>query len=122
MEKLSYKSFVWPRNPHTYKEESFRDGEYRKNDAGEDVFQGMGLLSRTITAEGVFFGERAYEDFRALAELVNSTEPGNLEHPIWGIRYCYLTGLEMTQEPKENCISYKITFRQALTNGVLPKK
>ena len=122
MEKLSYKTFVWPQNPHTYREECFRDGEYQKNDAGEDVFQKMGLMSRTITGEGVFFGETAYADFRALAKLFDDADPGNLEHPLWGIRYCYFTGLELTQEPKENCISYKFTFRQALTNGVLPKK
>lgn len=122
MLKLSYKTFVWPQNPHTYREESFRDGEYRKNEAGEDVFQKMGLLSRTITVEGVFFGASAYDDLKELAKLVDETSPGNLDHPIWGIRYCYLTSLAMTQEPGENCVSYKITFRQALTNGVLPKK
>ena len=44
-----------------------------------------------------------------------------MEHPIWGIRYCYFTGLELTQEPKENVVSYKFTFTQALTNGTVPK-
>ena len=47
--------------------------------------------------------------------------PGNLEHPIWGIRYCYLTGLEMTQEPKDNYVSYRFTFTGAQTNGVVPR-
>ena len=121
MDYLSYKTFVWPRNPHTYKEESVREGVYEKNSAGEDVFQEMGLLKRTITGSGVFCGDTAFADYQALEKLFSETTPGNLEHPVWGIRYCYFTGLEMTQEPKENCISYKFEFRQALTNGVLPK-
>ena len=121
MLKLSYKTFVWPQNPHTYREESFRDGEYKKNEAGEDVFQKMGLLSRTITAEGVFFGETAYDDLKELAKLVDETTPGNLDHPIWGIRYCYLTLLEVTQEPKENYVSYRFEFTQARLNGEIPK-
>ena len=53
--------------------------------------------------------------------LFEQRDPGNLEHPLWGIRYCYFTGLEMTQEPKENYVAYKFTFQQALTNGYLPK-
>ena len=40
---------------------------------------------------------------------------------MWGIRYCYLTGLELTQEPKENCVAYKVVFQQAMANGILPK-
>ena len=47
--------------------------------------------------------------------------PGNLEHPLWGIRYCYFTMLEMTQEPKENFISYRFEFTQAKINGEIPK-
>ena len=121
MDKLSYKTFVWPRNPHTYQETCIREGVYEKNDAGEDVFQGMGLRKRIITGTGAFFGDTAFSDFQALAKLFEETTAGNLEHPVWGIRYCYFTGLEMTQEPKDNYVSYKFEFQQALTDGTLPK-
>lgn len=121
MDKLIYKTFVFPSNPHTYREECSREGIYEKNDAGEDVFQGLGPLKRVITGSGVFFGETAFANFKALAELAKENEPGNLQHPIWGIRYGYLTGLEMTQEPRENCVSYRFTFQQSDTNGILPK-
>lgn len=121
MEKLSYKTFVWPTNPRSYKEESSREGVYTKDDVGNDVFEGMGYLKRTITATGAFWGDTAVTDFQALQKLFSETSPGNLEHPLWGIRYCYFTGLEMTQEPKENYIAYKATFQQALTNNYLPK-
>ena len=59
--------------------------------------------------------------FAAHQELLEDETPGNLEHPLWGIRYCYFTGLELTQEPKENVVDYKFTFTQALTNGIVPK-
>ena len=121
MEKLSYKSFVWPNNPHTYQENSSREGKYSKDDAGNDVFNGMGYLKSVITCTGAFFGATAVEEFRKLQELFEETTPGNLEHPIWGIRYCYFTGLELTQEPKDNYVSYKFQFTCALTNGVVPK-
>ena len=55
MEKMSYKTFVWPQNPHFYHEETSREAVYEKNEAGEDVFKGMGLMKRTITAEGWVF-------------------------------------------------------------------
>lgn len=121
MEKMSFKTFVWPQNPHTYHEETTREAVYEKNEAGEDVFQEMGLMKRTITGEGVFFGETAFAQYQKLEKLFEETTPGDLEHPVWGIRYCYFTGLEMTQEPKENYVSYKVTFQQAMANGVLPK-
>ena len=88
---------------------------------GITSFDGMGGMQRIITGSGVFLGENAFAQFRMLAKLFEDEDPGNLEHPIWGIRYCYFTGLELTQEPKENCVSYKFEFTSALTNGIVPR-
>lgn len=121
MDYLIYKSFVWPRNPDTYQETWSRAGVYRKNDAQEDVFLGMDMKKCAITGTGVFFGETAYTDYKRLMELFAEVSPGNLEHPVFGIRYCYFTGFEMTQAPSENCIHYRFTFELAETNGILPK-
>ena len=101
MDKLTYKTFTWPNNPHTYKEEGVRKPRY-------------------ITGEGTFFGDTAIADFQKLAKLFENGDPGNLQHPQWGIRYCYFTGLELIQEPKENCVSYRFQFTQAKTNGEVP--
>lgn len=120
MDSLSYKTFVWPQNPHTYKEEYIREPKYHTQD-GVTYYDGMGGMQRIITGSGVFFGEDAFEQFRSLAALFEDSTAGNLEHPIWGIRYCYFTGLELTQEPKENCVSYKFEFTGALTNGEVPR-
>lgn len=120
MDSLSYKTFVWPQNPHTYKEELAREAQYRTQD-GEAVYEGMGEVKRVITGSGAFYGEGAFDQFKKLAKLFESKTPGNLEHPVWGIRYCYFTGLEMTQEPREDYVSYRFTFTGALANGIVPK-
>ena len=92
MDKLKYKTFVWPHNPTVYKEEYLREPQYCKGDDGEYYFDAMGEEKLTITGTGAFFGDDAFVQFKKLAKLFKETTPGNLEHPIWGIRYCYLTG------------------------------
>lgn len=120
MEYLSYKTFVWPHNPQVYREEYVRDPQYYTED-GVTLFDHMGDMKRVITGSGVFLGEDAVERFQALAELFESDAPGDLRHPVWGIRYCYFTGLELTQEPRDDCVSYKFEFTGALANGVVPR-
>lgn len=120
MNFLSYKTFVWPQNPHTYREVTTRDPMYTLQD-GEYYFEGMGPLKRTITGSGVFYGEDAYEQYKKLQKLTEDMSAGSLEHPIFGLRLCYLTLLEVTQEPKENYVSYRFEFTQAKANGEVPK-
>ncbi len=120
MEKLCYKTFVFPNNPHTYREECTREPRYERVD-GVDTFQGMGPLQRVITGEGRMFGENAFGNFQELVRLMEESTPGNLIHPVWGTRYGYLTGLDMTQEPRENCVDYRFQFRQADGDGVIAK-
>ena len=87
MDKLKYKTFVWPHNPTVYKEEYLREPQYYKGDDGEYYFDAMGDEKLTITGTGAFFGDDAFVQFKKLAKLFKETTPGNLEHPIWGIRY-----------------------------------
>ena len=120
METMSYKTFVWPGNPHTYREEWNREPEYTTVE-GTAVFQGMGPLKGTVRGSGAFFGAQAYENFRALMELAKEAAPGELRHPLWGIRTAYLTKLELVQEPKENYVGYSFTFTCADSDGEVPK-
>lgn len=120
MDFLSYKTFVWPQNPHVYKEVTSRTPYYFTQDK-ETYFDGMSDLKRVITGSGVFYGANAYDEYKKLQKLAEEASPGNLEHPIFGIRYCYFTMLEVTQEPKENYVSYRFEFTQAKTNGEIPK-
>ena len=120
MNYLSYKTFVWPKNPHTYREVTTRTPVYYTQD-GETYFRGMSGLKRVISGSGVFSGEDAYNKYKELQRLSEDMSAGNLEHPIFGIRFCYLTQLEVIQEPKENYVSYRFEFTQAKTNGEVPK-
>ena len=120
MNYLSYKTFVWPKNPHTYREITTRTPVYYTQD-GETYFRGMSGLKRIISGSGVFSGEDAYDQYKKLQKLSEEINAGNLEHPIFGIRYCYLTLLEVLQEPREDYVSYRFEFTQALLNGEVPK-
>ena len=120
MDFLSFKTFVWPQNPTTYREVATRTPEYYTQD-GETYYRGMSNLKRTISGSGVFYGEDAYEQYLKLQKLMTEISAGNLAHPIFGIRYCYFTLLEVTQEPKDNYVSYRFEFTQALLNGEVPR-
>lgn len=120
MEKMRFKTFIWPQNPHTYRENFLREPVYVRNDADIIVFAGMGPMIRTITGQGVFFGDEAFASFRALAELFTNDSAGTLQHPLWGTRNVRFTELELTQEPKEDYISYRFTFREADDSGAIP--
>ena len=98
MGNLSFKTFVWVQNPHTYQEKASRDAQ--------------GVLQRVITAKGRFYGQDAYSRFQALQRLMEDGTAGDLEHPVWGIRHCKMTGLDMIQEAKENLVEYTAEFTQ----------
>ena len=117
---MSYKTFVWPNNPSSYREVWKREPRFETVE-GVPVYLGMGDLTGTIQGSGVFFGEGAYESFRDLLELAKDRTVGELRHPLWGIRDAYLTGLELVQEPRENYVGYSFEFTYAETNGKVPK-
>ncbi len=120
MDFLSYKTFVWPQNPESYRESTSRTPVYR-TESGISYFTGMSGLKRVITGSGTFYGAEAFNQFKQLQKLMEDGGAGDLEHPVLGIRYCYLTGLEMTQEARENAVGYRFEFTQALANGEVPK-
>ena len=117
---LKFKDFTWPNDPDTYREVLTREPQYSTKD-GVTTYIGMSATGRIITGTGAFFGDNACEKFRELMELAETTSAGELVHPVWGTRRCYLTKLEMTQEPREDFISYRIEFTQARADGTIPK-
>lgn len=121
MEKLVYKSYVWPQNPDHYQQEYVREPVYEKNDAGETVFTGMGPMKRTITGSGAFFGDTAYDDFLALAKVFEEDTYGSLVHPVWGTYRCFFTELQLTQEPRADYVAYRFEFREADSDGAIPQ-
>lgn len=121
MEKLSYKGWVWPENPEKYEQSYLHEPVHTKNSKDVWVFGGLGPLKRTVKGEGVFGGNTAFADFKALAALFANAASGELVHPVWGSMRAYFTELEMTQEPRENEVSYRFTFVEADANDAIPK-
>ncbi len=120
MDYISFRSFVWPQNPEQYQEQTSRTPIYQ-TESGITYFTGMSELKRVITGSGTFFGEDAYSQFTQLQKLMEEGTAGDLYHPLLGIRYCYFTGLEVSQESRENAVHYRFEFTQALANGEIPK-
>ena len=117
---LKYKDYTWPNDPQTYREELYREPLYTTQ-SGTTTYTGMSATHRRITGSGAFFGTAAYENFRELIALAEETSPGTLVHPVWGSRHCYLTKLELTQEPREDYVSYSFEFTQAKADGTIPR-
>ena len=121
MDKLSYKTFTWPQNPTTYREKAVREPQYITDVNGVVCFTGLGDKKVEITAEGVFFGPQAFQSYKNLAALMEEVSYGTLTHPVWGARYVYLTALDMTQEPRENYVTYRAVFTGMKVGGDIPK-
>lgn len=121
VDKISYKEWVWPRNPEIWTQNAVREPVYTKNTANVMVFSGMGPVKRTVTGSGAFVGENAYGDFKELLALFQEATCGLLVHPIWGSYSMYFTELELTQEPKSNFVAYKFEFREADADGAIPQ-
>lgn len=121
MDNLQFKTFTWPQNPTVYEEKLVHTPIYSVLEDGNAYFCGLSTTKRTITGSGAFFGEDAFAQYRQLEELFDSTSPGDLIHPILGRRYCYFTGLKLTQEPKENYVAYQFTFTGSLDTNEIPQ-
>ncbi len=120
MDKLKYKTYIWPTNPEHYHQKYVRSVLYLETEAGEKTFNGMGEPKRIISGKGVFFGEEAYEQFKGLIDLFREGQHGTLIHPIWGNCECFFTKLELTQEPRADYVAYQFEFREVDEEGKIP--
>lgn len=110
---MRYGAFIWPNNPRTYEVRCTRRAVEQKIPTGSHVMQDLGPAGRVMRGEGEFFGPEAYDTFRALAREFEKGGPGLLVHPIWQSAKVYFTALTLTQEPRENHVSYAFEFREA---------
>lgn len=121
LERMKFKNFTWPNNPEQYAEEWVRPVKYEKTDTGATVYAGLGSPCRKATGRGVFQGQGAYNQFKALLALLKENTPGDLVHPVWGTGQVYLTELTLQQEPLEDYVAYTFVFRGADSQGNIPK-
>lgn len=121
MTSMRFKTFVWPENPQTYREELLRSPVYQRATDGTMQFQGLSPLHRTITGAGAFTGPQAYTQFQALRALLDETTAGLLTHLVWQGGQVFFTELRLTQGPQPEYVAYEFTFLAADKSGGIPK-
>lgn len=110
--QMRFKTFTFPHNPRTYSIEFGRDVVEHKVPNGTYILQNLGRKGRILRGEGEFYGENAYDTFKALATLFYAEEPGELYHPIWQTSRAYFIELKLNQEPREDYVSYSFAFQE----------
>lgn len=110
---MRYKDYIWPHNPATYTITYERQVAVHKVPFGRYCIQDLGLNCRIMRGEGEFAGDGAYDEFKKLATVFYSSEPGLLIHPVWQVSNAYFTALKLEQEPLPDYVRYSFEFRES---------
>ena len=114
---MRFKNFVWPHNPRVYSITYERKIAAHKIPFGRHCLQSLGQTRRVLKGEGEFVGERAYDTFKALANVFYEETPGTLVHPVWMTTTAWFAGLELRQEPRRDYVAYSFEFWEVLANS-----
>lgn len=107
---MQFKTFVWPNEPETFTVKMQREAAKHTLLDGSFCVQELGRTPRSFSGEGIFLGENAYEDFKALQMLLLTGGSGTLTHSRWGTFSAILTELISIEEPAEDLVRYRFTF------------
>lgn len=110
LQPMRFKDYVWPHNPRVYEISYKKELVAHKVPFGLYTLQAMGRNHRILRGEGEFSGEGAYSQFKKLATVFYSNEPGVLVHPLWDTTMALFASLELKQEPTENYVKYAFEF------------
>ena len=110
LKPMRFKDYTWPHNPEIYAVEYRRQIAAHKIPLGGWYLQDLGRTYRIFRGEGIFAGERAYEEFQTLAEVFDQTGPGLLVHPVWRTVSAYFVTLELMEEPLPDYVRYRFSF------------
>lgn len=110
LQPMRFKNYVWPHNPRVYEISFRKDLVAHKVPFGLYTLQSLGREHRVLRGEGEFSGEGAYSQFKKLATVFYSNEPGVLVHPLWDTTMALFASLELKQEPTENYVKYAFEF------------
>lgn len=120
MERMTFKTFVWPENPESFQIRAVRNPKYTVSENQDYVYSGLGPMCRVISGSGVFWGEYAVQNYNTLQVLMANGTVGELKHPLLGNMQAFLTGLTMDMEGREGYVAYRFTFREADEEGMIP--
>ena len=107
---MRYKEFVWPHNPESYHIAFARHMAVSPVPYGAEYLQGLSMAHRSMTGQGIFYGKKAYDTFKALATVFYDNSPGQLIHPVWRSARAWFVELSLAQEPQTDFVSYTFTF------------
>ena len=110
LQPMRFKDYVWPHNPRVYEISFRKEVAAHKVPFGLYSLQALGRNHRVLRGEGEFSGEGAYREFKKLATVFYSNEPGVLVHPLWDTTTALFVSLELKQEPTENYVKYAFEF------------
>jgi len=110
LQPMRFKDYVWPHNPRVYEISYKKALAAHKVPFGLYTLQSMGRNHRVLRGEGEFSGVGAYSEFKKLATVFYSNEPGVLVHPLWDTTTALFASLELKQEPTENYVKYAFEF------------
>ena len=110
LEPMRYKEYTWPHNPETYTVEYRRCLAAHKVPFGGYCLQDLGNTDRVLRGDGVFAGERAYQEFQDLEAVFGQEGPGMLVHPVWPAASAYFVSLQLTEEPLPDYVHYTFEF------------
>lgn len=107
---MRFKNYTWPHNPEIYAVERRRRLAVLPVPYGGCVIQDLGRDCRILRGEGVFAGDRAYEQFRELAAVFLEGGSGLLVHPVWQTERAWFAALTVEEEPLPDYVRYSFEF------------
>lgn len=107
---MRFKNYTWPHNPEIYAVERRRRLAVHPVPYGRCVIQDLGSTYRVLRGEGVFAGEDAYKQFRALTEVFQEEGAGLLVHPVWKVERAWFASLTVEEEPLPDYVRYSFEF------------
>ena len=107
---MRFKDYTWPHNPEVYRVERRRRLAVHPVPYGRCVIEDLGSDYRILRGEGVFAGERAYEQFRQLAAVFQEGGAGVLVHPVWQTERAWFAALTVEEEPLPDYVRYSFEF------------
>ena len=119
---MRYKDYIWDYNPKVYGVTYRRHIAALKIPRGGCVMQDLGKSYRILRGEGEFTGEKAYDNFKKLAQVFEEGGSGTLVHPVWQLTKAFFVSLTLKQEPRENYVAYTFEFWEDVSSGSVFEK
>lgn len=107
---MQFRTFTWPNEPSTLKI------SYQRKITSEILENGHWFVNETASTgrifegEGVFYGDNCHTLLQQLGALLQDGISGILTLPEWGSYKALLTELSVTEEDKDNYLSYRYRF------------